>query len=610
MAEAAGPGRGLYWSAGLSDEEQPVVYVPGISAEGNLRTRHILRAQKAEAKLKVPAAATTATMDPIREPTGQQVTNEGGMKSASLKDLCPEDKRRIANLIKELARVSEEKEVTEERLKAEQESFEKKIRQLEEQNELIIKEREALQQQYRECQELLSLYQKYLAEQQEKLSASLTELGAARQKEQQVSNKKSPCQPPCLELDGSYLGVARQQTLYKNSKASKSGSPTLVSVPWHCRNNHVHGTTAQYKQEEVMDECLVGNGLQRKCNNMMSSTKQRSPYCKELAQDTEWGTNEFQSTCPHQAGHCCAYREGGSSDNTHSGRQVSHVPRRHCGPQYEGCDYLGHSHVSGLNDSMDSGSKEMEHSKRLSEERRQQLLLQKLELEIEKERLQHLLAKQEAKLLLKQQQLHQSRLDYNRFRGQALGSEEVAFEALGPAAQTLMNGTRMGLSMPTSKGEDYSPRTPTCNKASRSSAGSSSGKKTVGFNAAMEKGPLWMQTKEETSRSGKGTASGSRKDAATSPALTSSRKELVTTATSPIQHDTSRYEDSLLDLVEAVSPVCNPGQCYRESPRCNKAHAPCHGSHRKPTWYQGPCDVRSRADDLEESQLLEEIFFI
>lgn len=39
-------------------------------------------------------------------------------------------------------RVSEEKEVTEERLKTEQESFEKKIRQLEEQNELIMKERE------------------------------------------------------------------------------------------------------------------------------------------------------------------------------------------------------------------------------------------------------------------------------------------------------------------------------------------------------------------------------------------------------------------------------------------------------------------------------------
>lgn len=38
--------------------------------------------------------------------------------------------------------MSEEKEVTEERLKAEQEAFEKKIRQLEDQNVLIIKERE------------------------------------------------------------------------------------------------------------------------------------------------------------------------------------------------------------------------------------------------------------------------------------------------------------------------------------------------------------------------------------------------------------------------------------------------------------------------------------
>lgn len=45
-----------------------------------------------------------------------------------------------------------------------------------------------LQQQYRECQELLSLYQKYLAEQQEKLSHSLSELSAAKEKEQKVSS--------------------------------------------------------------------------------------------------------------------------------------------------------------------------------------------------------------------------------------------------------------------------------------------------------------------------------------------------------------------------------------------------------------------------------------
>ncbi|XP_076851002.1 protein hinderin isoform X2 [Brachyhypopomus gauderio] len=74
---------------------------------------------------------------------------------ASLKDLCPEDKRRIASLIEELARVSEEKEESVQRLRDEQETFEKKILQLEDQNRLIVKERESLQQQYRECQELL-----------------------------------------------------------------------------------------------------------------------------------------------------------------------------------------------------------------------------------------------------------------------------------------------------------------------------------------------------------------------------------------------------------------------------------------------------------------------
>ncbi|XP_037758357.1 protein hinderin isoform X6 [Chelonia mydas] len=547
MADVGGGAGGVvYWSRDISDEEQPMVYVPGISAEGNLRTRHVVKGRKSEAKLKVPGAASSVSMDPLRstgDPPGQQVTN-GGVKSASLKDLCPEDKRRIANLIKELARVSEEKEETEERLRAEQESFEKKIRQLEEQNELIIKEREALQQQYRECQELLSLYQKYLSEQQEKLTVSLSELGAAKMKEQQVSNKKSPCQLPPLELDGSYLSIARPQTLYKNNKASQTGSSALFSVPLHCRNNHAHGTTAQYNQQEVLNECPAENGLHRKCNNMMLSAKERGPYHTQMAPDVGQRMSEFPNTCPHQMSHW-ASRQPGSLENIQDSQKVSHVPKRHSGPLHETCDYSRLSRVSGMNDSVDSGSKETERSKRLSEERRQQLLLQKMELEVEKERLQHLLAKQEAKLLLKQQQLHKSRLDYNRFKGQVFDSDVVTDEAPGgPGGPTLMmNGTGMGLSFPVSRYEDCLPKTPALGKACKtpgSSGGSSLGRRTVGFSANVEEGAMWMYGKKETGRSRRGTASGSRKDAATSPVLTGSRKELVTTATSPIQHDTSR----------------------------------------------------------------------
>ncbi|XP_077672751.1 protein hinderin isoform X2 [Eretmochelys imbricata] len=555
----AGVGGVVYWSRDISDEEQPMVYVPGISAEGNLRTRHVVKGRKSEAKLKVPGAAPSVSMDSFKstgDPKGQQVTN-GGVKSASLKDLCPEDKRRIANLIKELARISEEKEETEERLRAEQESFEKKIRQLEEQNELIIKEREALQQQYRECQELLSLYQKYLSEQQEKLTVSLSELGAAKMKEQQVSNKKSPCQLAPLELDGSYLSIARPQTLYKNNKASQSGSSALFSVPLHCRNNHAHGTTAQYNQQEVLNECPAENGLHRKCNNMMLSAKERGPYHTQMAPDVGQRMSEFPNTCPHQMSHW-ASRQPGSLENIQDSQKVSHAPKRHSGPLHETCDYSRLSRVSGMNDSVDSGSKETERSKRLSEERRQQLLLQKMELEVEKERLQHLLAKQEAKLLLKQQQLHKSRLDYNRFKGQVFDSDVVTDEAPGgPGGPTLMmNGTGMGLSFPVSRYEDCLPKTPALGKACKtpgSSGGSSLGRRTVGFSANVEEGAMWMYGKKETGRSRRGTASGSRKDAATSPVLTGSRKELVTTATSPIQHDTSRTENILGNMHSSLN---------------------------------------------------------
>ncbi|CAK6447991.1 unnamed protein product [Pipistrellus nathusii] len=151
MAVAARPSRpgagtAAFWSRDFSDEEQSVVYVPGISTEGNIRSRHKSMSPKANVKVKTSkVTAASISMESLKgagDFVSEQNFCKGGMKSASLKDLCLEDKRRIANLIKELARVSEEKEVTEERLKAEQESFEKKIRQLGEQNELIIKERE------------------------------------------------------------------------------------------------------------------------------------------------------------------------------------------------------------------------------------------------------------------------------------------------------------------------------------------------------------------------------------------------------------------------------------------------------------------------------------
>ncbi|NWV73741.1 K1328 protein, partial [Dasyornis broadbenti] len=494
-----------------SDEEEPLVSPSGVSTKGNLRTRCLPKYQTGQTELKVPVGVASVSMDPAGgtgDLTGQQGTNERGMKSASLKDLCPEDKRRIANLIKELARVSEEKEVTEERLKAEQESFEKKIRQLEEQNELIIKEREDILQQYRECQELLSLYQKYLAEQQEKLSRSLSELSAAKEKEQKVSSKKSLCQQPSLGLDSSYLAIGGPWTLHKNSGAPKAGSPARVLLSQPCRNNHDYRTEMHYNHQEHLKEYPVENDLHRKCNNVISPAKQRSPHHVKQAQEMDQRATEFQS--PQQVSHGCAWRHVGSSGSMEESCCVSRVLRKHSGTVRKTCDHSRHCRGSGLNHSTDSGPEETELAKRLYEERRQKLLLQKMELEIEKEQLQHLLTKQEAKLLLKQQQLHQSRMDYNRIRGHVPGSEDVSIaEEREPGELALMmNGSSMGLSVPVLKHEDYLLKTPPVSKSSRkpgSSRGSSSGKKMVGFGANVNDGQTsLMQTKREGTKPRKG----------------------------------------------------------------------------------------------------------
>lgn len=222
----------------------------------------------------------------------------------------------------------------------------------------------------------------------------------------QVSSKKSLCQQPSLELDGSYLGIGGSQTLYKNSKASKAGSPAHVALPQPCRNNHDYGTGIHYNHQESLKEYSVENGLHRKWNNMISPAKQRSPRHVDA--------DEFQSICPQQVSHGCACRHRECSGSMQESHQVSQVVRKHSAPVHKTHDDSGHSRVSELNDSVDSRQKEPENAKRLYEERRQKLLLQKMELEIEKERLQHLLAEQEAKLLLKQQQLQQSRTDYDR----------------------------------------------------------------------------------------------------------------------------------------------------------------------------------------------------
>ncbi|XP_023387313.1 protein hinderin [Pteropus vampyrus] len=612
MADAAGPSRpgaAAFWTRDCSDEEQSVVYVPGISTEGNTRSRQKLISPKANVKTSRVTAASIS-MESLKgagDSVNEQNFRKRGMKSASLKDLCLEDKRRIANLIKELARISEEKEVTEERLKAEQESFEKKIRQLEEQNELIVKEREALQQQYRECQELLSLYQKYLSEQQEKLTMSLSELDAARMQEQQATNRKSTLRSSSMELDGSYLSVAKPQTYSQTKQRPKSANQDSASESLvEFRNNSLKPAALHYPKENL--ERVTSET--RTCNYGFPGKKIVDTVPTEKVPPEEMKMRECQHLKPTTSSLCCGHRPSENADHVH----VSHPTD--VAPQYskthpESCRYCGLSWASLMHGQGVLQPSETDFKKQLSEDRRQQLMLQKMELEIEKERLQHLLAQQETKLLLKQQQLHQSRLDYSWLRTQAVfkSRELVADKELTkPRELNLdMNGSNSGPSLSKSKCDGWLLGTSSSIKKYQESTNSRENrreKKTVGFQSHMEDDTLWTCQKEET-----GAMTEVRKDASTSPMTTGSQKELVSTTTSSFQHNTSRYETSLLDLVQSLSPKSAPKpqpHPSRETGAWN--HSTCQLSPLKLT--RNKMGAGKTPEDLEENQILEDIFFI
>ncbi|XP_025284815.2 protein hinderin isoform X4 [Canis lupus dingo] len=584
MADVAGPSRlgaAAFWSRDFSDEEQSIVYVPGISTEESTKSRHKL-SPKADVKLKTSrVTAASVSMESLKG-AGDSVDDQnfcrGGIKSASLKDLCLEDKRRIANLIKELARVSEEKEVTEERFRAEQESFEKKIRHLEEQNELIIKEREALQLQYRECQELLSLYQKYLSEQQEKLTISLSELGAARMQEQQVSNRKSTLQSSAMELDGSYLSVAKSQTCYQNKEKPRSANQDSASESLvEFKNNSLKPADFHYSKEDL-DRMPSET---RTCDYGSPGRRLVDAVPIEKAPPVELKMKECHTLKPTPSSQCCGHRLSENADPVHE----SHPTRM--APQYsrthlESCSYCGLSWDSLMHGQGTQKSSETDIKKQLSENRRQQLMLQKMELEIEKERLQHLLTQQETKLLLKQQQLHQSRLDYD-----CLLKSKCDGWLLGPSSSI----------------KKY--------QESTSSVENRREKKTVGFQPHTEDDTdmIWTCQKKDTYQPLRGTGAGVRKDASTSPMTKGSQKELAITTTSALQLDTSRYETSLLDLVQSLSPKSAPKpqpHPSREAGAWN--HSTRRLSPRKSTWNK--MGAGRTPEDLEENQILEDIFFI
>ncbi|CAL8402731.1 unnamed protein product, partial [Arctogadus glacialis] len=558
-----------------SEEEQSVVFVPGVSRDtkfGIARSsekdtkmrdkrdcKKSTKMERRQGQLQSAPSLTFKAQDLIQPHTAFTMTTPANKVTplsqtnttrtqSSLKDLCPEDKRRIANLIEELARVSEEKDESVQRLREEQQTFERKIQQLEQQNVLIIQEREGLQQQYKECQELLGLYQQYLAQQQEKLNQSIAQL------HNKVSvSEATPGRPSGSRTNGSTLDASHPvpdpgpkgppRTRRRDSGGTRDalacGRQTLSDTTppdssSSCESGPPHVRTEPRRARRVCGHCPV------------SGTKPRRE--REEKQRLE-----------------------------HGGPQACNGPSEAEAAAPRTDPPLDHEHW---------------------EEKRHQLLLQKLQLEAEKERLQTRLAEQEERLARQGQQLRQSRLDYSRFQ-QATQAQPSCSITGGRASQS---------EQPSNRHLYFGG----CEDADAAKHLLSKDLPQTAANALQKE--LSMH---EALRC-------SRQDMATSPVTTFAPiPEAIPACALPLKSPEARLDSSLLELLEVFSPIPVPPQRPPSFQRHNTTVP--HGALRPGTASAASRSAclaplsssassgrftQSPQQDLEESQILEDIFFI
>ncbi|XP_056302742.1 protein hinderin isoform X2 [Danio aesculapii] len=573
VAEGAN-GNEFYW---INDNEEPPVdpfrgmsrnialkFGSASNVEGKIRKRpssmeksgkkpglHLTMQSAEMAVQKLPSTeAKSKTTTSASEPDLPLATSAQPLSSAaqakskpSLKDLCPEDKRRIANLIQELARVSEEKEESVQKLKDEQETFEKRIQQLEQQNQLIIEERGSLQQQYRECQELLGLYQQYLSQQQEKLNKSITLLNQSCSHSKVPSSEGGPrrsCDGRGTALDGSYLELRSL-----GSRTERGGSVECT----HSFSTGPLSAHSSIKQNcEVHDRC-TSHDCESACCDPSFSNREPSA-CDGLKLR---GASTLK--CSHQC-HCHKMENGGM----HKANQSRVVPP--------------------------SGQENWE-------EKRRCLLMQKKQLEMERERIQARLAQQEEKLLHQNQQLHQSYLQYSKLQQATTTDFEKGLNGdssfnKGPQSSFVMD--QVTHSNEIKDGESHTLQESVPQPLSN-----------IQEHTSGIEQPAPKLSKE---------ISITKKDMATSPVVpqsfhTSAHPKIPVGLPSTPQ--ASRLDDSLIELLDIFSPVSNP-ETYRIKPSSRNAFIAPPSSNKTLRSPFGPS--RSALQDLEESEILEDIFFI
>ena len=175
----------IFWKKDhIEDDRVKTVYIPGVYPnpgtrienktvhaaskpwlkQGKNERRSSHRQVDLQPALKRTVASVASQNKDDKGSSKRTASERKHERRASLKDLRPEDKRRVANLIKELAKAGEEREIVVERLHKERLDFSEKNDELRREQMQLIKERDGLREKMLEYQLLINEYGKQIYE--------------------------------------------------------------------------------------------------------------------------------------------------------------------------------------------------------------------------------------------------------------------------------------------------------------------------------------------------------------------------------------------------------------------------------------------------------------
>lgn len=254
---------GIFWKTEDSKGSHPGAdaYIPGVDPTNSRKSKglkwqpykvqpkssttssgHVIKDVSTLPNEYAASENSTESQNTSQRLDGKNFINE--TRKVFLKDLCHEDKLRVANLIQELAKAGEQREKALLKLTQERDGYNKKVKELTDQVQWLSDEHKQTLCKMTDCHHLLNLYQHILIEQQQKKRRHSMPLVATNASKHNKENAKRGTKIQSNSLQLPPKQSSRAQPLSNNS----------------CLGDNLH--PAKHARRSLSPSCLQPDRLQ------------------------------------------------------------------------------------------------------------------------------------------------------------------------------------------------------------------------------------------------------------------------------------------------------------------------------------------------------------